>query len=49
MFRNVLLIPAKELVIEFHAFRAFSFVEIVHVELSEGSVPVEQMMKNWSV
>ena len=46
---NVLLISAKELMIEFHTFSAFSFVEIVHVELSEGPVPVEQKMKNWSV
>lgn len=41
MVGDVLLIAAKELVIEFHAFWAFAFVEVVHVELSEGAVPVE--------
>ena len=33
MWEGVPLIPAKELVIKFHALCAFAFVEVVHVEL----------------
>ena len=49
MWEGVPLIPAKELVIKFHALCAFAFVKVVHVELSEGDVPVGRRRKNWSV
>lgn len=47
--QGVPLIPAKELVIKFHALCAFALVKVVHVELSEGAVPAWRRRKNWSV
>jgi hypothetical protein len=39
MLGRVPLIPAKELMIEFHPLGGLSFVEVVHVKLSEESIP----------